>query len=1649
MARKVLAALALLAMVLGAFPSLPIRAQGPLPPRAPRGNEPAGVTPPSPQWSGSWQPGPNTPFTFTHLDGGYFPGDGRVYFMGGRLPNGLASGSIWSFNPANGSYADTSVDLLTAVSDYQMNLLQDGSGQQAFYLFCGRQSNGASSRAVQLYYPATHTVRKLGPEDDFPGAIACTAALNLVYAGKVYVAGGLDGANSSAETWVFDPLAPAGNRWTRLETANLSVARGYIAGAVVDGKLYAIGGSYDSAGSLLPVSRVEVLDPGAPQPTWDDGAVADLPEPCSESPTFSFSRASPFTDPDGTPLAGKIIAGCGAGSKVNGRVYAYDPALDLWSPFPALPGPRRAQAAEFWPGDGATQPPALWVWGGSEGPGAPALQSSAFYSLQSPSCRILLVDDDWDLGSSHGGGRPYYTSALDYLGRSYNLWDTVGHGIPTAGYMASYDVVIWFTGYDYMTPILPPEEAELTSYLDGGGSLLLSDLDQVYTGRPITPLFSDYFWVDSVITDVVITDAMGNAADPLFAGLGPYTMARPDLWDTYWPTQTQWVGPFDDEVHARPGGYEPMNYFTGGAPNSTRFEGAGFKTVYLAWPLEWLPRLEDRAAVMGTALNWLCPVPSPAGTLLLPAAQEGSGTAGTALRYPMTVVNHVGADDAFTITYASNWTVQGPGTVGPVVDGGYLSFMVTVTVPTDAGCLESDEVTITAQAWSDPTYSDTATVRASMPSGVGNVIITVRDANTMGGMPDAYVSLSSGDYAFSDWTGSNGRISFQDLPVCQFKGRAEKIGYENQFLSVEPAAGLTTTQEVTMTSGLALVSPSSVHLFVDPGMTWTYPVWVENTGSGPLRYYVSEVPSGSPAPPPPAPRPGERVDPRLYADLAASPQGTASLVVYMAEQADLSGAFAVRDRSARGRYVLERLRETATRTQSGLTSDLERAGVPYESYYIVNALVVQGDAALVQQLAARPDVAYVESGTSILAPAPRDRAPVLSQADSLSWNVQQVRAGEVWGDFGSTGQGVVVASIDTGVLYTHTALVGQYRGNEGGGAFDHNYNWWDPYGYAAAPYDYNGQGSQAMGVVLGSDDPAHPFSATNAIGVAPGARWFACQGFDRESNTASAAALLECAEFILAPWDLTGADANPDLRPDIVDSSLSMGEGGWWYNQAAYAWRVAGILAVFPAGDAGPACATATAPGDLPMVLSAGATDQADRLAPFSSRGPVPAGGLLKPDLSAPGVDILSAANDGSLQPFSGTVAAAAHAAGEVALLWAAQPELRGEVGLTIELVEHSAMGITTTDGCGGDTPPVIPNNSYGWGRIDAYTAVSTALSSNWDIPWLSVSPYSGTLPPGEATTLTLRLDTAGLITGSCYTGSLRFDWNQPGTAISRLPVELCAISCVPISGTGFTWSPLGPTIGWPVSFAGSVITGTAPDYRWSWGDGTPRQIGRSLDHAFATVGRYTVTVTASNYCSQDQVVRWVTVSGFCRPVTGTRLAALPPTPHPGEAVLFQGMAQGQEPLSFHWSMGDGAVAEGISTTHVYTLPGSYLVQLTATNGCSSGPRDLFTTTVHVVTGCLAPSGAAIEWRPARPDAGQDVAFHASLLTGTSPLTFTWKFGDGFAGAGYQVVHSYAATGTYTLILTITNPCGWTVEHRVLVVAPTWRAYLPLQFLVR
>ncbi len=249
----------------------------------------------------------------------------------------------------------------------------------------------------------------------------------------------------------------------------------------------------------------------------------------------------------------------------------------------------------------------------------------------------------------------------------------------------------------------------------------------------------------------------------------------------------------------------------------------------------------------------------------------------------------------------------------------------------------------------------------------------------------------------------------------------------------------------------------------------------------------------------------------------------------------------------------------------------------------------------------------------------------------IEWNVEKIRADDVWSGYGTKGEGIVVASIDTGVQWDHPALVGSYQG---GAAGNHAYNWYNPEGGcpSAAPCDVNGHGTHTMGTMVGDD-------GVNQVGVAPGVKWIAAKACP--STTCTAASLLLAGQWMLAPTDASGDNPRPDLAPDVINNSWEGMGYSDWYSDVIYSWTQAGIFPAFSVGNDGPGCETGSSPGIQLGAYATGAFDVNDVIAPFSSRG----SGMswYKPDIAGAGVDVRSSVPGGGYGVASGTSMASPH----------------------------------------------------------------------------------------------------------------------------------------------------------------------------------------------------------------------------------------------------------------------------------------------------------------------------------------------------------------------------------------------------------------------
>lgn len=502
-----------------------------------------------------------------------------------------------------------------------------------------------------------------------------------------------------------------------------------------------------------------------------------------------------------------------------------------------------------------------------------------------------------------------------------------------------------------------------------------------------------------------------------------------------------------------------------------------------------------------------------------------------------------------------------------------------------------------------------------------------------------------------------------------------------------------------------------------------------------------------------------KVDPWVL-DTARA-EGQTEFLVFLADQADLSAADALTTKLEKGTYVFETLSRMAAQTQGPLLDALKNRGVEHRAYWVANMIWVRGGLDTVEAMARRADVARVYANPTVHFEEPVETitdAP--ASPDAIEWNITKVNAPQVWAA-GFTGQGAVIGGQDTGYQWEHPAIKNQYRGWNGSSA-DHNYSWHDAIHSgsggvcglnATAPCDDSGHGTHTMGTMVGDDGGA------NQIGMAPGARWIGCRNMDQGNGTPTTYS--ECYEWFIAPTDLNGANPNPAMAPDTINNSWSCPASEGCTDPNALLTvvnnvRAAGILTAHSAGNSGSACSTVNTPSAIyDASYSVGSTTSTDAISSFSSRGPVTVDGSnrLKPDISAPGSSVRSSYPTNSYATLSGTSMAGPHVAGLVALLVSVRPDWAGNVDQIENTINATALQLTTTQECGGVPGSQIPNNTFGYGRIDAFAAYQAAV-----IPTaVSLSNFSGSPAAAASALPLLALPAAtGLALAGAYLASKR-----------------------------------------------------------------------------------------------------------------------------------------------------------------------------------------------------------------------------------------------------------------------------------------------------
>ncbi len=257
---------------------------------------------------------------------------------------------------------------------------------------------------------------------------------------------------------------------------------------------------------------------------------------------------------------------------------------------------------------------------------------------------ILLVDDDrWYNQESA------YEQALAASDLRYDYWDTqLGYASPPTAVLNLHPIVVWFTGYDWVDALSVGEEQKLTQFLEGGGRLLFSSQDYLYTNG-LNPFGAHYLGVLTYTEGLTTTLVTGVPGHPAGDGLGPFLLGFP------FPNFSDALEPAAGSEAAFTGSHgQPVAITTDAGE-------AGFATAFFAFPLEALAG-DPRAQALGRTVAWL----SPLGTSTF-GVDRGVVRSGSAVTFTAWLINR--GPDVRTVTF-SNTLPAGLTLVPGSLDGG-------------------------------------------------------------------------------------------------------------------------------------------------------------------------------------------------------------------------------------------------------------------------------------------------------------------------------------------------------------------------------------------------------------------------------------------------------------------------------------------------------------------------------------------------------------------------------------------------------------------------------------------------------------------------------------------------------------------------------------------------------------------------------------------------------------------------------------------------------------------------------------------------------------------------------------------------------------------------------------------------------------------
>lgn len=364
-----------------------------------------------------------------------------------------------------------------------------------------------------------------------------------------------------------------------------------------------------------------------------------------------------------------------------------------------------------------------------------------------------------------------------------------------------------------------------------------------------------------------------------------------------------------------------------------------------------------------------------------------------------------------------------------------------------------------------------------------------------------------------------------------------------------------------------------------------------------------------------------------------------------------------------------------------------RSGITNQHYslWIINGMILDLPVKDLSKLANEPSINYVHANSTMSLISPKGGrwlAPAqMREEPQFTYGLQKIMIPQLRAAKPDlTGKAVRVGVVDTGIDATHPDLANKVV------------TFGDFVNKKTTPYDDQGHGTHCSGTIGGGAT-----SGTH-IGVAPDVRFIGAKFLDKNGSGTFANAVLAM-QWVVDP------DGKPETDDGAMIVSNSWGGGAPSANQdpkdnalcqAVDSWVKLGVAPIFAAGNSGPGAKTVGLPGGCPAALTIGASDSADKIADFSSRGPAvwKTGSFVKPDIVAPGVKVKSSMPGNKYAELSGTSMATPHVAGVVALIYQLQPKISVEQLLNV--LKTSATNI-------GQDP-----NTYGAGRIDALKAAQT-----------------------------------------------------------------------------------------------------------------------------------------------------------------------------------------------------------------------------------------------------------------------------------------------------------------------------------------------------